>query len=331
MKIFITGATGFIGTYLVRRLAQTAHELCCLVRETSDVRELEDLGLSLVTGDVTDKDSVRAGMEGNDWVLHLANVYSFWEPDKQVYTDVNVKGTRNVMECALELGVAKVVHVSSIVVFGKPDQLPFNEDTPVGPERFSEYARTKYEGDLIAWDLYEKQGLPLVVIYPAGVLGPGDVKASGAYFRRLIRGQVPAKILQDCDCTFVHVRDVAEAIVRAAEKEDNIGERYLICGETITVAEMDRIVSESAGIPLPRLALPDWMTMMNANLLTGIANVVKQPPMMGLAVDHMRTVKHGFLAHGTKAARELGIEYTPVRVAIEESVAECLEETASFH
>ena len=102
MKTFITGATGFIGTHLVKRLAQTEHELICLVRKTSDVQTLKELGIPVITGDVTDKDSVLEGMRGCDWVVNLANIYTFWEPDKQVYTDVNVGGTRNVMECALE-------------------------------------------------------------------------------------------------------------------------------------------------------------------------------------------------------------------------------------
>jgi len=331
MKVFITGATGFVGTHLVRRLAETEHELCCLVRETSQVDELEALGATLVTGDVTDKDSVCEGMKGNDWVLNLANVYSFWEPNKQIFTDVNITGTQNVMECALEQGIAKVVHLSSVVVWGKPDEIPFDEETPVGPKRFSEYARTKYEGDLIAWELYEKKGLPLVMICPTAILGPGDVKPTGSYIDRMIQGQLPAKVLQDSVCTFVHVKDVAEAIVRAVEKKDNIGEKYLVSAEQVTVREMDQMISEASGVSLPGLTLPDWMTMMNASLLTGIADLVKKPPLWGMAVGHMRTTKQEFPADGTKAARELGIDYTPVRVAIEESAAELQAKADFFH
>jgi nucleoside-diphosphate-sugar epimerase len=179
MNVFITGATGFIGTHLVKRLSQTEHEMCCLVRKTSNVRVLEELGTTLVTGDVTDRDSPLEGMKGCDGVINLANIYSYWEPDKRIYTDVNVEGTRNVMEGALETGVSKVVHVSSVVTYGKPADCPFTEESPVGPVRFSEYARTKYAGDLIAWELYEKKGLPLVMIYPGAVLGPGDPKSTG--------------------------------------------------------------------------------------------------------------------------------------------------------
>lgn len=120
-------------------------------------------------------------MHGCDSVVHLANIYSFWEPDKRIYTQVNVEGTCNVMECALEVGVRKVVHVSTALVYGKPADSPFTEGSPAGPQLFSEYARTKAAGDRIVWELHKKAGLSLVVIYPGGVLGPGDTKSTGQY------------------------------------------------------------------------------------------------------------------------------------------------------
>ena len=146
MKTFITGSTGFIGTHLVKRLSQTEHELCCLVRKSSQVGDIEKMGATPVRGDVTDKDSLLEAMRGREWVINLANIYSFWEPNRRVFKDVNVEGTRNVMECALETGVSKVVHVSTTVVYGRPEDSPFTEESSVGPVRFSEYARTKYAG-----------------------------------------------------------------------------------------------------------------------------------------------------------------------------------------
>jgi dihydroflavonol-4-reductase len=321
MKVFITGATGFIGTHLVKRLVQTEHEMCCSVRKTSNVRALEELGVTLVTGDVTDKASLLEGMRGCDWVINLANIYTLWEPNRQLYTDVNVEGTQNVMECALETDVSKVVHVSTYAVYGKPADCPFTEECSVGPVRFSEYARTKYEGDLIAWELYEKKGLPLVMIYPGNVLGPGDTKATGQYIQNLIYRRVPATAFHDVILTWVHVRDVAEAIVRAAEKEDNIGEKYLVCGQQLSIREINEMISEISGVPLPNLTFPDWLAMVNATLLTGLANLIKKPPMWGMATDQIRTTKEGCKADGSKAERELGITYTPIRVALEEAIA----------
>ena len=321
MKMFITGATGFIGTHLVKRLAQTEHKLCCMVRKTSHTRQLEELGATLVTGDVTDKDSLLEGMRGCDCVINLANVYTFWEPNKKIYMDVNVEGTRNVVECALETGVSKVVHVSTAVVYGKPADCPFTEESPVGPVRFSEYARTKYTGDLIAWELYEKKGLPLVMIYPASVLGPGDPKATGQYIMNLVHRRLPATIFHDAILTFVHVRDVAEAIVKAAEKQNNIGEKYLVGKYQLSMQENNKIISEISGVPPPKMHLPDTLVMVNATLLTWLADLIKKPPMGGMSRDQMRTVREGFRFDGSKAERELGITYTPIRVAIEEAIA----------
>jgi len=319
VKLFITGATGFIGTHLVKRLAQTEHEIVCLVREISDVSTLEEVGAFLATGDVTDKDSVLEGMRGCDWVVNLANVYTFWEPEERIYTEVNVEGTRVVMECALETGVSKVVHASSMVVYGKPADVPFTEESPVGPVRFSEYAETKYRGDLAAWDLYQAKGLPLVMVYPAAVLGPGDHKATGQYIQDLIHRRRPATAFQDSIMTYVHVGDVAEAIVQVLEKENTIGGKYLIGKKRLSNREFSEMISEISQVPLPPVQLPDSVVLVIARLLTGLAALTKKPPYLGL--DWCRTAKEGFQGEGTKAERELGLAYTPIRQAVEEAIA----------
>jgi len=330
MKIFITGATGFIGTNVVKRLAQTKHELCCLVRKTSRTRELEKLGVTLITGDVTNKDSLLERMRFCNWVINLANIYTFWEPNKQIYTDVNIGGTRNVMESALETGVSKVVHVSTAGIYGKPADCPFTEESPVGPVRFSEYFRTKYKGDLIAWELYEKKGLPLVMVYPTAALGPGDPKASGQYIRNLILRRLPATVFNHSIFTFVHVRDVAEIIVRALEKENNIGDRYLAGKYQLSWGEINKMISEISAVPLPKLRLPNFLAMLNARLFTGLANLIKKPPIWGMATDQMKTMKEGAICHGSKAEMELSITYTPIRVALEEAIASYQEGEVSL-
>jgi dihydroflavonol-4-reductase len=321
MRIFVTGGTGFIGRHVIERLARTEHHVTCLVRENSAVDAIEKHGAKLIRGDVTDRDSVRKGMTGFDWVIDIAGLYSFWQPNKRLFADINTTGTRNVMECALELEVSKVVHVSTAGIYGKPQDLPFSEESPVGPDRFCEYFRTKYEGDLIAWDLHRKNGLPLVMVYPGAVLGPGDPKASGQYIDRLIHRRLPATVFPAQGFTFVHVRDVAEIIVRAAEKEDNIGQKYLAGDHRMTWGEANRMISDISGVPLPRLTLPGPLVMLNAALLTLIADIIKKPPLWGMATAQMRVMRAGYLFDGSKAERELGITYTPVRLALEEAIA----------
>ncbi|MBN1497540.1 MAG: NAD-dependent epimerase/dehydratase family protein [Spirochaetes bacterium] len=321
MKAFITGGTGFIGRHLARRMAQTEHEMICLARKTSDTAELRELGANIVIGDVTDRASIMDGMRGCDWVFNLANVYSFWEPDRDIYRRVNVEGTRNVMECALESGVSKVVHVSTIAVWGKTEESPFNEDTPPAPTRNTEYALTKFAGDQIARQLHRERGLPLVVVYPGAVVGSGDPKLTGASIKRLIERRMPATVFGNVFNTYVHVRDVAEALVRAAEKDGNIGEKYIIGNTRLTLGQFFALVGEVSGVAMPGLRMPDAMTMLSARVLTWIADLIKRPPLLDISLDAMRMIKDNRLADGGKAERELGLVYTPIRKAIEDEYA----------
>ena len=322
MNILVTGATGFIGSHLIQLLSETGHQVTCLVRKTSHTALISKLKLNIIFGDVTDPVSVRAAVKGQDCLINLANLYSFWEPDPSIYRKVNVDGTRIMMDSALEAGVAKVIHISTCGVYGRPKDVPFTESSEVGPERFSEYFRTKYEGDMIAWDLYEKKKLPLVMVYPMAVLGPGDPKATGQYIQRLVRRRLPARVLEDAVFTFVDVRDVADIIYRAMMKEGNIGERYFAGTVRLTWGELNRMVAEISGVALPRLYLPDFLVVMNAWLLTKLADIIKRPPLWGLAKEQIRTMKEGVRADGSKATRELCIEYTPIREAIKECIAE---------
>ena len=319
MKIFITGSTGFIGTYLIKRLAQLKHELCCLARETSDTQLLKEVGANIFIGDVTDKASLLTGMEECDWVVHLASSFVFWVTNNQVFYDVNIKGTRNVMESALEKGISKVVYVSTVAVYGNAEW-PVTEETPVGTERASKYVRTKYEGDLIAWNLYKGKKLPLVVIYPSAVIGENDPKATGQYLKNYAQGRMPVQVLTKLYFPFVHVKDVAEAIVKALEKENNIGEKYIVSAENHTFGEINQMISEISGTKLPLLKLPSWMTVLTSYLLTGIANLIRKPPIWDMSVDQISLMKQGFKIDGSKTERELGIKYTPIRDGIKEAI-----------
>ena len=319
MKIFITGSTGFIGTYLMKRLAQTKHEFNCLVREKSNSEFLKESGSNIFTGDVTDKDSILKGMEGCDWVIHLASSFVFWVPNNKVYYDVNVAGTRNVMESALEKNISKVINVSTAAVYGNADW-PVKEETPVGSERASKYVRTKYQGDLIAWKLYEEKKLPLVVIYPSAVIGANDPKAAGQYIKNYAKGRMPAQVLTKLYFPFVHVKDVADAIAISLEKENNIGEKYIVSADNYTWGEINQMISEISGTRLPFLKLPVWMTVLTSYMLTGISNLIRKPPLWDMSVDQISLMKQGFKIDGSKVERELGITYTPVHEGIKEAI-----------
>lgn len=320
MKIFITGGTGFIGSHTIELLSKTNHQLKILVRKTSDTTSLKKLNVNLIEGDLLDRQSLVKGMKDCDSVIDLAGLYSFWEKEKSIYSKINIEGTRNIMECALESGIKKVVHVSTVGVFGKPKDFPFNEQSNFGLVRYSEYFRTKYEGDQIAWNLYRNKGLPLVVIYPVCVIGAGDTKASGEYIKNLVNRKLPGTVFRKRTFTFVSVKDVARAIVNALEKENNIGEKYLIGNYRYTWKEINSLISEVSGVHLPKIEFPEYMTMMIAYLLTSLANIIKKPPLWGMAVDQMKVMKIGFSVDGSKAERELGINYTPIPDTLKEAI-----------
>lgn len=325
MKIFVTGATGFIGSQVANILSCQGHELVCLVRNQNEKSKvLANLGATLVLGDITDKKSIMEGMKGCDVAIHLAAIYSFWIRNIQDYRLVNVEGTRNVMECALENKLKKIIHVSSVVSFGKPADQPFNERSKPGAVMFSRYALTKYEGDQIVWDLHKRKGLPVVVVYPGGVLGAGDPKSSGTYIYDFIHKRMPGTVLNKSVLTWVHVNDVADGIVKALVKNDNIGEKYVLAKHYVSMADFNKMISDVSGVPVPKMSMPDFMTYAGAGLLTLLSRITGKQPPLGMSIDQIRTMREGFIADGSKAERELGLEYTPMRKAIEEEVSVAL-------
>ncbi|HEY6110617.1 MAG TPA: NAD-dependent epimerase/dehydratase family protein [Gemmatimonadales bacterium] len=306
MRVLLTGSTGFIGSHLIRRLVGTSHDLRCLVRDPGGraARTLACRGAELVAGDVTDPESVRRAVDGCDAVVHLANIYSFWERDPRVFDAVNVEGTTHVMEAALAAGVSRVVHLSTVEAL---EQAP----------RDNRYARSKYAGEQRAWAAAQR-GLPLVVLCPGAVLGRGDRKPTGRYIRDLARRHLPFALCTRTVLTMVHVRDVVEAIVGALERPDAVGKRYIVGVHQVSIAELNRMVSEIAGVPVPDRRLPGALVLPVAALLTGLARLTGRPPAWGLSLDMARVLRRGFRYDGSAAARELGFSYSSVREAVAE-------------
>lgn len=298
MRIFVTGATGFIGAHVAWRLLASGYQLHCLVRETSNTINIKKMGVVLHVGDIRDKLSIIEGMNGCEAVVNLAANVSFRQPDKRIYTEVNVVGTRNVMEAALETGISKIIHVGSAAIYGEPIDCPFREDSPVGPHRQSEYTRTKYAGDQVIWDIYNQHGLPLVVVYPGCVVGPDDPNITEQLIMDYIRLKLSEGVPSEGYVTVVHVADVAEAIVRALEKNDNIGEKYLIGKHHLSYQDLNRLLQESCGVELLEAPLPHCVVWITAAFLAGTRMVFD----------------------GSKAERELGLAYTPLSTAINDTM-----------
>lgn len=320
MKIYVTGATGFIGRRLVQRLRRAGFEVKCLVRNEQKAEFLVDLGAEIVQGDVTDRTVIAESLRGCDVVVHLANVYSMWLLDGDEFERVNVGGTQAIVETACDVGVKKFVYVSTVAVYGVPDDKPFSETSSPGKRMLSRYARSKAAGNAIAWKIAKKRNLSMTVLYPGIVLGAGDDKASGQYIQDIIFRRVPSTIFHSSKAVYVYVEDLAEAIYQTIIRPETDGQRYLIGKECLDGKSYAGLISTVAGVKLPWFHFPDPIVIFASYLFSAIAWILRKSPWWGLSVDAAWTLSQGFVFDGSKSERELGVHYTPIRVALEEAV-----------
>ena len=325
-SIAITGATGFVGRHVVHRLVREDDlYLRCLVRRSSDTDELESLGprIELVRGDVRDPQSLADLVEGTWGVVNLAGYRDFWSRDRGLYYELNTRGAENVFRAALDANAKKVVQVSTPLAFGCPNQMPFDEDSDPGRHP-SDYARSKYLADSVGWRMHSELGLPLTVVHLAAVIGAGDPRPT-MEVRRAVERRLPALVGADTTYTYVHVRDAAEAIVRALLSPTSVGRRYLIGTERASTREYFTLIGDLANVPVPKYNIPEAPLIPIAKALEKLAHWTGKRP--ALPVDILETTAAGSLVFdGRRAKDELGMEYTPLREALREAVDEILAE-----
>jgi nucleoside-diphosphate-sugar epimerase len=250
MRIFLTGGTGYIGRVLARRLVEEGHEVRALVRATSKVEPLQELGIATFVGDVADRFSLREGMSGADWVLHAAADLSFGGPPERM-RKTNLEGSENVASLAYKLGVGRFLSVSSIAYFGgsPPDGSLADETTPPQEPFPSLYSATKHSGER-AIQQWAKRGLRVNTVYPGFVYGPPGRGGSNIVLRQLLGRRLPALVGKDRRMSWVFLEDVVDGILRVMEKAPP-GRSYLFAGEVMTLGDFARRVCELGGVRLP--------------------------------------------------------------------------------
>jgi dihydroflavonol-4-reductase len=320
--IAITGATGFVGRHVVERLLlEPDVDLRCLRRPGRDAGGLPAARgrITHVEGDVVESTGLDELLHGAWGVINLAGNRDFWNPSRAAYYDLNQKGAENVFRAAVRAGVGKAVQVSTPLAFGVPERIPFDETDAAGPHP-SDYARSKHLGDRAAWDLHRDQQLPLTVVHLAAVIGAGDPRPT-MEVGRAVKGNLPALVGADTTYTYVHVRDAAEAIVRALFSDHSTGRAYLVGTERATTREYFEIIGQLAGVSAPALNLPESLLLPFAYALEWLASITGQRP--ALPVDILKTTQAGsLLFDGSRAVRELGMEYQSLEQALREAVAE---------
>ena len=256
MRVFVTGATGFIGGEVVRRLRRRGDEVVALVRSPERAKGLD---CELVQGDLGDADAIRRGLEGCDAAVHGAAVYQVGVSGKAAAAmrDANVGGTELVLGAALELGTAKVVHVSTVAVFGDTHGQVVDETSGPASPPLAVYDETKREAHEVATRLVAA-GLPCAIVQPGAVYGPGDPSQLGGTMRRVAAGRMPLIAFADCGLNAVHRDDVADGILLALDR-GRAGESYVLGGELTTLGAMAATVARLAGRRAPRTLPPSLL------------------------------------------------------------------------
>jgi dihydroflavonol-4-reductase len=319
MKTLVTGGTGFVGANVVRMLIQRGTEVRALVRPRSDTRNLDQLDVELVAGDLRDRGSLEAALEGCDTVYHVAAMYALWAPNPQEIYASNVTGTVNLLEAAGQAGVEKIVYTSSVATIGLPkDGAPGTEEVPLPPEDLvSDYKRSKYfaEQEVLK---YAQRGLPVVIVNPSFPVGPWDVKPtpSGQIIVNFLRGKIPAYV--DTGLNVVDVEDVAIGHIMAAEK-GRIGERYILGHANVTLPELFQLLAQISGMRAPRLRIPYGFAYLSACVSECVARTIThKPPFVTLA--GVRLSRKRMFFDASKAVWELGLPQTPPLEALSKAV-----------
>lgn len=317
MATLITGATGFIGGHLVKELVTRGEVVKALVRKTGDTSKLEAMGVELAYGDITDKESVSAALQGCERLYQVAAIYEFWLPDRRRYYQVNVEGTKNVLAAALDAGVAKVVYTSTAETIGEAKGEKKTEITQHRGYHLSDYAKSKYLAELEAMR-FSEMGLPVVCVNPSALYGPGDFQdqAVGKNILDFLNGKLPGQF--GSYFNFVYIDDVVNGHILAMEKGE-VGERYILGGdEDILVKDYVSLLAEVSGVTKIPRELPAWLVRTMAFALETLSALTRKPPMLSRDVTRLRL--YGLRADNSKARTELGMTFTPLREGLARTV-----------
>jgi dihydroflavonol-4-reductase len=319
MRVFITGATGFVGGHVARAYAAEGAELRLLTRKTSNLAGLEGIAAETVVGDLRQTEGLRSALAGCDALVHVAADYRLWVRDPEEMYAANVNGTRELLRLARELGVPKVVYTSSVATMGfKRDGTIVDEATPVSlDEMIGHYKRSKFlaEQEAIA---AARAGQHVMILNPTTPIGPGDAKPTptGRIVVDFLNKNFPAYV--DTGLNLVDVGEVARMHVVALER-GTPGERYILGGENLTLKQILDRLSAITGLPSPTMKVPHAVAMAFAFFDENFTGKLrgKEPR---ATVEAVRMGRKMMFASSAKAVRELGFEVRSVYGALRGAV-----------
>jgi len=320
MTTLVTGASGFVGSAIVRRLLRAGHEVRVLLRANSPQENISKLPVEVVIGDLTNTTSLARAVVGCSALFHAAADYRLWTRHPKAMYQSNVDGTHNIMLAAANAGVTRIVYTSSVATLGlHADGTPANETTPstLGA-MIGHYKRSKFLAEADVRQLAQQQALPIVIVNPAGPVGPRDIKPTptGKMILDTMRGRMPGYI--DTGLNIVHVDDVAEGHWLAF-KHGEIGERYILGGENLPLKEILTRVATLSGQHPPRIRMP-YHAVLPLAIISELVATITGASQPLIAADGVRMTRKQMYFSSDKARAKLGYTPRPAQRALEDAV-----------
>ncbi|MBM2830751.1 MAG: NAD-dependent dehydratase [Gammaproteobacteria bacterium] len=319
MKTLVTGATGFVGSAVVRKLINAGHDVRVLVRSKSNRRNLDGLTVEIKEGDLCDTQSLKSAVAGCDNLFHVAADYRLWVRDPEVMYNININGTQALILAAAEAGIKRIVYTSSVATLGlNQDKSSASEDTPSSLAAMTgHYKRSKFLAEQAVQQLIEQHKLPVVIVNPSTPIGPRDIKPTptGRIILDTIRGRMPAYV--DTGLNVAHVDDIARGHLMAYE-HGKAGERYILGGEDMTLLQILEMIDEITGKRSKRIRLSHNLVLPIAWAMEKIATITGKEPRATL--DSVRMSKKHMYFSSDKAIRDLGYQHRPAREAIRDAI-----------
>jgi dihydroflavonol-4-reductase len=320
LKVLLTGATGFIGSAILRQLIDRGDRVRTLVRATSNQKNLHGLDCEIFLGDLNDIQSIEPAIKDCQVLIHVAADYRIWALNPEEITRTNVIGTQNIMAAAIAANVERIVYTSSVATLGKNrDNTPANEETASSlKDMIGVYKKSKFLAEKEVRRMIFDNSLPAIIVNPSAPIGPRDLKPTptGQIIVKAANGQIPAYI--ETGLNVVHVDDVARGHLLALDK-GVIGERYILGGENLTFKKILELVSVYTDKPAPTISIPRELILPVAYLVQAWATITKSSEPF-LTVDGVRMAKQIMYYDSNKAKLELGYKFRSAKEAIQDAI-----------
>ena len=317
MKKLVTGSTGFIGSAITRELIKNGEEVKVLIRKTSDTRNIDNLEVEKVYGDIRDVDSMRSALKGCDTLFLTAAYFAHWAPNPKLLYEVNVGGTKASLQAALEADIEKVVYTSTNNAIAASGPMPATEEKAFNYwESKDHYSMSKYIAENEA-RIFICKGLPLVIVNPTLVIGINDIKPtpSGQMIIDVVKKKMPGYI--DGGINIIDVEDVAQGHILAVTK-GKVGDRYLLGNRNVTVNEYLKLIADIAGVKPPAIKLPYKLALALGHIFELGSYITKKPPVV--TASEVRIGKMTEWYDCSKAVNELGLPQTPIETTIKKAI-----------